>query len=411
MNNPRVKVYISILLVFIFTIGWVYPYLHDTDIYNFILIGKNFVNRSNKSEIINSKAKYAHYPDGYDGQFYYYIALDPVNAYHYIDDASYRYARIIYPMFARVFSFGNPDNIPYLLLIINVSSIIISTYFLALWFKRNNLSPYFSLIYGLYPGIHLATQRDLTEPLAYTFVIIAIFLYYSEARYKLILSSVFFASALLTREITVLFPLIYGVDFFLKFQKNSISLKKNFKDGIIFCLISFTPFIFYKLSLIFWLGTSSRHFFELIPFYGILKFFPFGLSQLQQIQTVIIPALITGSLGSYFIRKGHFNSEIIILLLNISFLVIFLADGSFLEAVASGRISIGIVLAALLCLPIFIKLNKQSLIIFMFAVTFWFQAWIFLPFYNQFNINYLIYLITIVVFVDLVYKEFLIKHT
>lgn len=376
MHHPVVKVYIAVLLVLIFTIGWVYTSLKYTDIHNFILIGKNFVNRSNKSAIINSKAKYAHYDFGYDGQFYYYLALDPINAYHYMDTPAYRYTRIAYPLLARFFSFGKLEIIPYVLLIINIIAITLSTYFLGLWFLKNNLSPYFSLIYGLYPGIHLAIVKDLTEPLAYTFVIIAVFLYHSKIRYKLIFSSLFFSAAIFTREITALFPLVYGASLFI--------VNRNPKNGLIFSFLTFVPFILYELFLLGWLGLSSVYGYhvliEFIPFYGILKFFPFGPGQLEQIQTVVIPALITGGLGIYAIKQRYVNPEIIAILLNIIFLIILLPSGSY-EGVsgASARINAGTVAAALFCLPAFLRASRQSLLIFLLAVCFWFQGWFFSP--------------------------------
>jgi len=38
---------------------------------------------------------------------------------------------------------------------------------LAFWLKRRGLSPWFALVYGLYPGLFIAMTLDLTEPLAY----------------------------------------------------------------------------------------------------------------------------------------------------------------------------------------------------------------------------------------------------
>src|SRR5579883_3234155 len=35
---------------------------------------------------------------GYDGQFYYQIARDPWQAFHFMDNAAYRYQRILYPL-------------------------------------------------------------------------------------------------------------------------------------------------------------------------------------------------------------------------------------------------------------------------------------------------------------------------
>jgi len=51
----------------------------------------------------------AHIPSGtwgYDGQFYYQLARDPLGAYHFMDNAPYRYQRILYPLVVRVLSLG-----------------------------------------------------------------------------------------------------------------------------------------------------------------------------------------------------------------------------------------------------------------------------------------------------------------
>ena len=45
---------------------------------------------------------------GYDGQFAYQIARDPVNGWTKIDVPAYRYQRIVYPVAARVLALGNP---------------------------------------------------------------------------------------------------------------------------------------------------------------------------------------------------------------------------------------------------------------------------------------------------------------
>src|SRR5579871_4588194 len=53
--------------------------------------------------------------DGYDGQFDYYIALDPANAPLHLDVPAYRYQRVLYPMLARVVVLGQASLIPYAL--------------------------------------------------------------------------------------------------------------------------------------------------------------------------------------------------------------------------------------------------------------------------------------------------------
>ena len=230
MVNFQARIYLPLAIVLVFTLGWLFFYLKDNTVYNFILIGSEFIKLSDKSKIINAQAKYTIEGAGYDGQFYYYLALDPINAHYYmdgLDSSSYRYTRILYPVFARIFSFGRADYIPYLLIVINIISICLGTYFLSHWFLKNNLSPYWSLIYGLYPGLHIALKRDLVEPLAYTLIIMATYTFYSRIRFRQIVSSMLFACALLTKEITILFPLVYG--FFLILKKD-----KNLKNGLFF---------------------------------------------------------------------------------------------------------------------------------------------------------------------------------
>jgi hypothetical protein len=70
---------------------------------DFTYQGRYFVTKSSSSPYIKLDPKYSGYDYlGYDGQFFYYIALDPVGALPYIDTPSYRYTRIGYPIAARV---------------------------------------------------------------------------------------------------------------------------------------------------------------------------------------------------------------------------------------------------------------------------------------------------------------------
>src|SRR3990172_591415 len=53
--------------------------------------------------------------EGYDGQFIYYIAInpDPQQVAQYLDVPAYRYQRILLPLLARAFSLGNQPIIPW----------------------------------------------------------------------------------------------------------------------------------------------------------------------------------------------------------------------------------------------------------------------------------------------------------
>ena len=53
--------------------------------------------------------------EGYDGQFFYYIAVDPAGARPKIDVPAYRYQRILYPLLVRWLSLGQTGLIASLL--------------------------------------------------------------------------------------------------------------------------------------------------------------------------------------------------------------------------------------------------------------------------------------------------------
>src|SRR5689334_13453201 len=102
---------------------WIAAYLlGGHDIRDFINVGTRFLGQSNVSPVIRVDPTYRYRsPDGvgYDGQFAYYLALDPPNAHSYMDFPAYRYTRILYPVLARALAFGQPAFISYTRLRIN----------------------------------------------------------------------------------------------------------------------------------------------------------------------------------------------------------------------------------------------------------------------------------------------------
>ena len=76
---------------------------------NFAHVGRQYLTQGTTSKVIKpslgSQSKI-----GFDGQFYYFIALDPNHARDYVDGPAYRYSRIGYPMLARALSGGNASG-------------------------------------------------------------------------------------------------------------------------------------------------------------------------------------------------------------------------------------------------------------------------------------------------------------
>jgi hypothetical protein len=111
---------------------------------------------------------------GYDGQYYYRIAVAPLGGRRGLDRPAYRYQRIGYPLLARAVALGDRRRVPDTLVLVNVAAIALGTCFVALLLRRNGLSILYAVPYALYAGQVAAFWRDLAEPLAYALVAAAL---------------------------------------------------------------------------------------------------------------------------------------------------------------------------------------------------------------------------------------------
>jgi hypothetical protein len=88
--------------------------------------------------------------EGYDGQFFYYIATNPATAPPKIDVPAYRFQRILYPLLARWLAWGNSQLIPWLLIIINLAALTGSVWLVEQLLARCRVSRWYALPVGLY---------------------------------------------------------------------------------------------------------------------------------------------------------------------------------------------------------------------------------------------------------------------
>ena len=94
----------AVLAVYLAALGHWYQTGHS--VRDLVFVGHLYLDGHNtragpeSPAIANGPVK-ATTPYGFDGQFYYFIALDPGRAAAYIDDPSYRFQRIAYPIAAR----------------------------------------------------------------------------------------------------------------------------------------------------------------------------------------------------------------------------------------------------------------------------------------------------------------------
>lgn len=111
-------------------------------------------------------------PVGYDGQFYWLHATDPllrhrstlVDLFH--TAPGYHLQRPAYPALAYGLALGRRAALPWTMLIVNVLAVLLLTAAAARYAQAQGRSPAWAMIIGLTPGLVLATMRDLSDPLA-----------------------------------------------------------------------------------------------------------------------------------------------------------------------------------------------------------------------------------------------------
>jgi hypothetical protein len=274
---------------------------------------------------------------GYDGQFFYQIALHPLGAARFLDNAPFRYQRILYPLAVYLLSAGQAALLPYTLLLTNWIAIVFGVEVLSQLLQRHGQNRWFSLAYGLYFGQATAFTFDTAEPFTYAFVCYAIACSDRQQRTRAALT---FGLAALARETAILFPLGYMLYY---------SLRREWAETIRLAVLSVLPLVIWLLVLVAIFGTTGLTFtppFEVIPFYGIIAQATaprkFGLL----IVLMGLPTLLSGvlALRAWFDRPDH--PLLWAWAANLA-LVIFLSRFSYLELIGCGRIATGLVLAGL----------------------------------------------------------------
>ncbi len=105
---------------------------------------------------------------GYDGQYYYRLALNPFTrekAGYGIEIGSprYRHQRILYPLLAWLLSFGSPPLVVYSLILVNFLALIVIGYLAGCYAKLVGRHAILGLAFSFFPGFLYTLSRDLVE--------------------------------------------------------------------------------------------------------------------------------------------------------------------------------------------------------------------------------------------------------
>lgn len=145
--------------------------------------------------------------NGYDGQFYYRIALDPLDLHrtaHGITlDSAERLGRIGYPALAWVVSLGGrPGLVPWALVVVNILALVAIAWVGALLAADSGRSPWWGLAFSGFCAFEFSFARDLCEPTAAAFALAALL---ALRRRRFLGAALLFTAAGLCRETALIY--------------------------------------------------------------------------------------------------------------------------------------------------------------------------------------------------------------
>lgn len=287
--------------------------------------------------------------EGYDGQFSYYIALqpNPEIVAPRLDVPAYRYQRILLPLLARLLAFAQPQLIPWTLVVIGILSQAAGTWLVAKLFLHWQISPLYALVYGLWAGFGLAVRLDLPEPLAYALVAGALL---AETRRRSALAWVLYALALFTKEVTLPFLAAAGL---------SAVLERRWRSAAGLALVSLVPYTVFQ----FWLwrvfgapglgsGGAMATPFEIFPFMGLWRIgwvSPAYLAAMLLVfgPSILLPVVWGLAAAGQKLLRNEANVVVLGLFFN-ALLIVFLPFSTFRETGGLLRFACGLVLAVLI---------------------------------------------------------------
>jgi hypothetical protein len=171
---------------------------HGWDASFFVTAGERLVDRERAAPELSILPGSA----GYDGQFYYRLALDPwtsVQVEHGVklDSPAYRQQRIGYPLLVWALAFGQHGCVPAVLIGVNWVALCVLGWLGGCFARDSGRHALWGLLISMFPGFELVLVRDLTEIVATTFLLGGFWLLRADRGRSGVLA---FTAAVLTRE-------------------------------------------------------------------------------------------------------------------------------------------------------------------------------------------------------------------
>jgi hypothetical protein len=284
---------------------------------------------------------------GYDGQFAYQIARDPLNGWTKTDVPAYRYQRIVYPLAARGLALGRVELIPWLLIAINVIALAAGAWCTEEILAHYGASRWYALAFSLNAGMLMGVRLDLTEPLAYGLAQAGVLLLLKNRSRT---AAAALALAALTKETTLMFAagamLAYAA-------------RREGRRALWLGVVVVTPFAIWQLILRGWFGQfgvgsggALATPFEVVPLRGLWSIAAldgrvFALFAAIALPLAVIPALIGLWRTLADARRRRFDLPMALLFINAAVLL-FTPQSTFREPLALARFVVGLIASTLI---------------------------------------------------------------
>ncbi len=150
--------------------------------------------------------KYSHPKPGYDGQFYFRLALDPFTDQRdafgiNLDAPVVRQQRILLPFFTWLIARGDLEITPPVMMAINLGAVAGCAFVTGLLLTGFGISAWYGLLFALYPGFAVSAGRYLTEPLALFLILSSLLMLVHR---KNLVAAILLSLAVLARETATL---------------------------------------------------------------------------------------------------------------------------------------------------------------------------------------------------------------
>jgi hypothetical protein len=249
---------------------------------------------------------------GFDGQFYYRLALNPFTskATDYgitIDDPALRHQRVLYPLLTWILSGGNARAVPVVMILLNLLGLITLAWIgghYAVTLKQHAL---WGMFVPLYPGFLLTLSRDLVEILEITLLLSSLLLL---RRARPLAATLLLSLAVLTKETSLLVALAaLGVYLFRRWKTKDLGGLKWYYFTVPCAIFAVLQVVLFRNWGTFPIHASNESNLG-IPLVGVAGFALNTLRTLQRPAIIELVFLIIFSLGVLYHLRSSFTSPL-----------------------------------------------------------------------------------------------------